>query len=170
MSSSRRRRFNVPQRHSLKSIMEYPVLGHYDPTVEATDHGSGEEEQELLCKYHASFPSLSPRWISGKNKRKSTISVAPRVFLSHARRPPFFTGSDRGEPSEFLCLTLCFTRPRRFLASHLFFYLPRRSSAFECGRAMCQLASAVSLTRTNSTRTTKDRSLFCQDTAITKNP
>jgi len=30
--------------------MDYPVLGHYDPTVEATDHGSGEEEQELLCK------------------------------------------------------------------------------------------------------------------------
>ncbi|EFN73985.1 PAB-dependent poly(A)-specific ribonuclease subunit 2 [Camponotus floridanus] len=34
--------------------MDYPVLGHYDPTVEATDHGSGEEEQELLweeCNY-----------------------------------------------------------------------------------------------------------------------
>lgn len=27
------------------------MLGHYDPTVEAADHGSGEEEQELLCKF-----------------------------------------------------------------------------------------------------------------------
>jgi len=32
--------------------MDYPVLGHFDPTVEpAEPHISGEEEQELLCKY-----------------------------------------------------------------------------------------------------------------------
>lgn len=46
--------------------MEYPVLGHYDPTVEATDHGSGEEEQELLCEYRVFvFFFFTPRWISG---------------------------------------------------------------------------------------------------------
>lgn len=49
-----RRRFDASQRRSLREqpfiIMDYPVLGHYDPAVEATDHGSGEEEQELLCE------------------------------------------------------------------------------------------------------------------------
>lgn len=32
------------------NIMDYPVLGHYDPSVEATAESAGDE-QELLCKY-----------------------------------------------------------------------------------------------------------------------
>lgn len=30
--------------------MDYSVLGHYGPAVEATDHASGEEERDLLCE------------------------------------------------------------------------------------------------------------------------
>ncbi|XP_020281533.1 PAB-dependent poly(A)-specific ribonuclease subunit PAN2 isoform X2 [Pseudomyrmex gracilis] len=30
--------------------MDYSVMGHYGPAVEATDHASGEEERDLLCE------------------------------------------------------------------------------------------------------------------------
>jgi len=30
--------------------MDYPVLGHYD-SIESTGHGSGAQEQELICEY-----------------------------------------------------------------------------------------------------------------------
>lgn len=31
--------------------MDYPVLGHYDPSVEASADSGRGDEQELLCKF-----------------------------------------------------------------------------------------------------------------------
>lgn len=55
------------------------MLGHYDPTIEATDHGSGEEEQELLCEYPVREPEGSPRDPTAENQRDPPSAPSSRV-------------------------------------------------------------------------------------------
>lgn len=58
--SSRRWQFDVLKNEQPEdgNIMDYPVLGHYDPSVEATAE-SGGDEQELLCEYFLHLFELS---------------------------------------------------------------------------------------------------------------
>lgn len=97
--------------------MDYPVLGHYDPTVEATDHGSGEEEQELLCKCSFCIVVYSRArsfhlLVTNKRRQETSFLVGEREKENCYRN---FSGLVFYSTRDFLRI-VCFSPPRHSFA------------------------------------------------------
>lgn len=64
--------------------MDYPVLGHYDPAVDASVE-SGGDEQELLCECFSSFNILSLSRERRKTRPVNTHLIDQRFDVSERR-------------------------------------------------------------------------------------
>lgn len=103
-------------------IMDYPVLGHYDPSVEATAD-SGGDEQELHCEYISYL--LLTFFLFVLRRRQTNSPLRPNAFIIHRR----FEDTERRETSFLFHDTRCSKRDARsgvplsvsiaYLLSHL---------------------------------------------------